>query len=75
MFGRAQVEGYDPTKGASFYLTKYILKDTCDWDIKIDQKKSMILKITDYKNLSLAPQWERSKSGAVIRKKVSEIGE
>lgn len=71
MFGRGKVEGYIKEKGANFYLTKYILKDTCDWGLKIDQKKSMVLKTTDYKNLILAPQWERSKSGAVIKKRVA----
>ena len=42
-FGRAKVEGYDKEKGAHYYLTKYILKDVHDWDIKIDQKKAAIL--------------------------------
>lgn len=39
-FGRVQVEGYDPERGANFYLTKYVLKELCDWDLRIDQKKS-----------------------------------
>ena len=43
-FGRVQIEGYDPTKGANYYLTKYVLKECCDWDVKIDQKKAAILK-------------------------------
>ena len=43
-FGRVKVEGYDPTRGANYYLTKYVLKECCDWDVKIDQKKAAILK-------------------------------
>jgi hypothetical protein len=39
-FGRVQVEGYDPGKGANYYLTKYVVKDVCDWDLSIDRKKS-----------------------------------
>lgn len=44
-FGREQVEGYDPEKGANHYITKYIVKEACDWDFKILQnKKSEYLK-------------------------------
>ena len=42
-FGRVQVEGYDPAMGANFYLTKYVVKDVCDWDLRIDRKKSAVL--------------------------------
>ncbi len=34
-YGRALVEGYDPKKGAAHYLTKYVVKELCDWDIFI----------------------------------------
>lgn len=43
-FGRVQIEGYDPTRGANYYLTKYVLKECCDWDVNIDMKKAAILK-------------------------------
>jgi hypothetical protein len=44
-FGRESVEGYDPQKGANYYLTKYVVKEVCDWDFKILQnKKSECLK-------------------------------
>lgn len=42
-FGRVQVEGYDPTKGANYYLTKYIVSEVCDWDLRIDLTKSKTL--------------------------------
>lgn len=39
-FGIVHVEGYDPTKGANYYLTKYMTKELCDWDLNIDRKKA-----------------------------------
>lgn len=39
-FGREQIEGYDPLKGANYYLTKYVTKEICDWGLLIDQKKT-----------------------------------
>jgi len=42
-FGRVDVQGYDPCKGANFYLTKYVVKEVCDWDFNIMQTKSKIL--------------------------------
>ena len=39
-FGICQVEGYEPGKGAAFYLTKYVCKSICDWDLHIDKRKS-----------------------------------
>lgn len=33
-WGRAEVEEYDPEKGASHYVAKYVAKpDRCDWDV------------------------------------------
>jgi hypothetical protein len=43
-FGRVQVEGYDPTKGANYYITKYVVKEVCDWDFKILHTKSEAIK-------------------------------
>ena len=40
--GIEQVEGYDPEKGAAFYLTKYVCKSICDWDLHIIKTKSHI---------------------------------
>ena len=40
LYGREKVEGYDPTRGANYYLTKYITKELCDWDLKIKNRKS-----------------------------------
>ena len=34
-YGRAQVLVYDPARGAHHYLTKYIVKNLCSWDMKI----------------------------------------
>jgi len=39
-FGICQVEGFIKNKGADFYLTKYLLKEVCDWDIYINKNKS-----------------------------------
>lgn len=39
-FGICQVEGYEPGKGANYYLTKYVCKSICDWDLHIDKRKS-----------------------------------
>jgi len=41
--GIEQVEGYDPGKGANYYLTKYVCKSICDWDLHIDKRKSHAL--------------------------------
>lgn len=43
LFGREKIETYQKDKGANFYLTKYITKDLCDWDLKIDKRKSLYL--------------------------------
>jgi hypothetical protein len=43
LYGREKVEGYEKDKGANFYLTKYVTKDLCDWDLHIDKRKSHIL--------------------------------
>jgi hypothetical protein len=43
LFGREKVETYEKDKGANFYLTKYVTKDLCDWDLKIDKRKSLYL--------------------------------
>ena len=43
LYGREKVEGYEKDKGANFYLTKYVTKDLCDWDLKIDKRKSHYL--------------------------------
>ena len=43
-FGIEQVEGYRKDKGAAFYLTKYVCKSICDWDLHIDKRKSHELK-------------------------------
>jgi len=42
-YGREKVEGYEAGKGANFYLTKYLLKEVCDWDLHIDKRKSHAL--------------------------------
>ena len=42
-YGIEQVEGYEKEKGASFYLTKYVCKSVCDWDLHIDKRKSHAL--------------------------------
>ena len=43
LYGREKVETYDEGKGANFYLTKYVTKELCDWDLKIDKRKSHYL--------------------------------
>lgn len=43
LYGREKVERYEVDKGANFYLTKYVTKDLCDWDLKIDKRKSHYL--------------------------------
>jgi len=39
-YGRVKIEGYQKDKGANYYLTKYITKDLCDWDLRINANKS-----------------------------------
>lgn len=39
LYGRETVEGYQPNKGADFYLTKYVTKELCDWDLLIKKNK------------------------------------
>jgi len=39
-FGINQVEAFEKGKGADFYLTKYLLKEVCDWDLHIIKTKS-----------------------------------
>jgi hypothetical protein len=43
LYGREKVEGYVKDKGANFYLTKYVTKELCDWDLKVDKRKSYYL--------------------------------
>lgn len=38
-YGRAVVERYEKGLGANHYLTKYCLKELCDWDLRIDGKR------------------------------------
>jgi hypothetical protein len=38
-FGREKVEGYQKDLGANYYLTKYVTKDLCDWDLRINKNK------------------------------------
>jgi hypothetical protein len=38
MYGRSTVSDYDQTKGAAFYLTKYVTKGYADWDMWIKKK-------------------------------------
>jgi len=33
-YGRARIEVYDERKGGNYYLSKYISKEICDWDIE-----------------------------------------
>ena len=42
-YGRNTVEIYDPKLGAHHYLTKYIVKDVCDWDIKVRKSSQLNL--------------------------------
>lgn len=41
--GREYVETYVKDKGANFYLTKYVTKALCDWDLSINKNKSHAL--------------------------------
>lgn len=41
--GREKIEGYIKDKGANYYLTKYVCKSICDWDLHIDKRKSHAL--------------------------------
>jgi hypothetical protein len=34
-YGRSKFEIYDVSKGAEYYVTKYVTKDICDWRIKL----------------------------------------
>ena len=37
-YGRCTVSDYDETLGAGYYLTKYVTKGFCDWDIWLKKK-------------------------------------
>ena len=39
-YGREQVERYDQGKGANYYLTKYVMKDLCDWELYVRDDKT-----------------------------------
>ena len=39
-FGREKVERYQKDLGANYYLTKYVTKELCDWDLRINKTKS-----------------------------------
>lgn len=65
-FGRNMVEIYDPEKGAAHYLTKYVVKSLCDWDIKIDLRKSMTL---DFKNENFQKEF-KNENGVLVRKRI-----
>jgi hypothetical protein len=39
-YGIARIWAYNKKLGASFYCSKYIVKEICDWDIKITQQQS-----------------------------------
>jgi len=34
-YGYAKIEKYDPGLGAAHYLTKYVTKEICDWDVSL----------------------------------------
>jgi hypothetical protein len=36
-YGRCKVYDYDPEKTAAYYMTKYVLKDLYDWQIRISK--------------------------------------
>ena len=40
-YGRARVQTYDVGKGATHYLTKYVTKELCWWDIKIREERNL----------------------------------
>ena len=44
-YGRAVIETYEPGKGANHYLTKYCLKELCDWDIRIVSQSKKQLRL------------------------------
>ena len=39
-YGREQVERYDQGKGANYYLTKYVMKELCDWELYVRDDKT-----------------------------------
>jgi hypothetical protein len=41
-YGRALIEIYDEKKGGNYYLSKYITKELCDWDIENPKRKEVI---------------------------------
>jgi hypothetical protein len=41
-YGRARIEIYDEKKGGNYYLSKYITKEICDWDIENPKRKEVI---------------------------------
>lgn len=38
-YGRAKIELYDKNKGAGYYLSKYVTKEICDYDVSEKLKK------------------------------------
>ena len=37
-YGRCHVSDYDPELGAGYYLTKYVTKGFCDWELWLKKK-------------------------------------
>jgi len=40
LYGMEKVVAYDKRRGAGFYLTKYVTKDLCDWDLRLNKSKN-----------------------------------
>jgi len=43
-YGYAHIQGYQKGRGANHYLTKYVTKASCDWDVHISNSKQLTFK-------------------------------
>jgi hypothetical protein len=43
-YGRARVLSFEPSRGAAYYLTKYVTKELCDWDFSFRDQGNLFFK-------------------------------
>jgi hypothetical protein len=46
-YGYAYIRKYDPKLGASYYITKYVTKEFCDWDIHFRSNSQLGLNLVN----------------------------
>ncbi len=57
--GFAQVDAYDPTRGASYYVTKYVTKELAEWDVSSSVTDARAINAARARSLFRASAQER----------------